>query len=490
MGKVFLIGAGPGDRELITLKAVRALEKCTAVLYDRLANRAILRHLREDCKIYYCGKEPGCHYKSQEEINDMLAALAKAGHIVGRIKGGDPFVFGRGGEEALRLYEEGIAFEVIPGVTSAISVLNYAGIPVTHRNIARSFHVFTGKSAKSLDMDWGAAAKLKGTLVFLMGLENIENITKNLAAKGMDERVPCAVIMKGTTARQQKVVGSLGNIAESVRDAGFRSPCIIVVGEVVKFNEYFDWYERKPLFGLNICVTRAKEQSKEIGERLLDLGAEVTEINTIKIKDCSHVIDDLMEQLCQYDYIVLTSVNGANLFFDRLKKLEYDIRKISASFAAIGPATADAIKERGIMPELIADSFVAEALFEKMKGRIRRGDKILLPRSKNARPYLCNALRDAGCDVDEIHLYEVVQGEMRRENGLRGVDIILFTSPSTVKNMIAMAGIEAVKNKECIAIGPVTQQELRNNGIPSEVCKTYSTQGIIDKLTETAENRF
>ncbi len=487
MGKVFLIGVGPGDQELITLKAVRALEKCTAILYDRLVNKAILRHLKEDCQIYYCGKEPDCHYQSQDEINDMLAELAQAGHIVGRIKGGDPFVFGRGGEEALRLYEEGISFEVIPGISSAISVLNYAGIPVTHRKMARSFHVFTGKSAENLELDWRTVAKLEGTLVFLMGLANLENITGNLVANGMDPRVPCAVIMNGTTAKQQKIVGPLGKIAELVRDAGFRPPSIIVVGEVVKFNEFFNWYERKPLFGLNICVVRSKEQTKGIRERLIDLGAGLTEINTIKIQDYSHRLDDYIGYLSQYDYIVLTSVNGAKLFFNRLKKLEYDLRKISAFFAAIGPATADAIKEKGIIPELVADSFVAEGLFDKMKGHLHPGDKILLPRSKKARPYLCDALRDSGCIVDEIHLYEVRPGDMLPEEGLRGVDIILFTSPSTVRNMIAMTGIEAVKNKRCIAIGPITQQELRDNGIRSEVCKLYTMQGMIDQLLETTE---
>lgn len=235
MSKVYLIGAGPGDEELITLKAIRALKKCTAVMYDRLANGELLKYLAPNCEIYYCGKEPGCHYKSQDEINKMLVKLAKEGHIVGRIKGGDPYVFGRGGEEALDILEENIEFEVIPGVTSPVSVLNYAGIPITHRGISRGFHIFTAMTKDKLDIDWKSVVNIGGTLVFLMGLGRLELITKGLIENGMDKEGKVAVVMKGTTSKQKKVIGNLENIVEKVKEAKLESPVIIVVGEVVSF---------------------------------------------------------------------------------------------------------------------------------------------------------------------------------------------------------------------------------------------------------------
>lgn len=483
MSKVYLIGAGPGDEELISVKAVRALGKCTAVLYDRLAGGNLLGYLKEDCKIYYCGKEPGCHYKTQDEINDMLVALSREGHVVGRIKGGDPYIFGRGSEEALRLYEEEIEFEVIPGITSAVSVLNYAGIPATHRKIAQSLHIYTGKSAEKLDIDWGTVAKLKGTLVFLMGLENLSNISEGLIQNGKSEDTPCAVIMRGTTSKQKKVTGTLKDISKKVKEAGLKSPCVIVTGEVVNFNEKLNWYEKKPLSGYNICVTRSKEQAAEMKQKLLDLGAEVTEINTIKIKNTSFELDKFGENISNYDYIVLTSVNGANIFFDYLKDKGYDVRKIKAVFAAIGPATADAIRIRGIMPEIIAEKFVAESLFESMEKVIKEGDRILLPRSKESRPYLNKALKDKGCIVDEAPIYEVVEGTLLNKDAFKDVDIVLFTSPSTVKNLLSMVGLDEIKTKRCIAIGPITAKELQNNGIEVDVCDEYTTDGIIKKLT-------
>ncbi len=487
MGKVYLIGAGPGDEQLLTLKAVSALGKCTAVMYDRLAGKGVLRHLNEKCEIYYCGKEPGCHYKTQDEINDMLVELVKKGHVVGRVKGGDPFVFGRGGEEILRLNEEGFDFEVIPGITSAISVLSYAGIPATHRKIAQSFHVFTGMSVDKLNIDWSAVAKLTGTLIFLMGLDNIEYITGKLISNGVKSDVPCAVVMRGTTSKQRKVVGTIQNIRDKVEQAGLKSPCIIVVGEVVNFHEEFSWFEKKPLFGINVCITRSKEQAGGIRETLLELGAEVTEINTIKIKNTSMNLDNYKDKLKDYNYIVLTSVNGVNVLFNRLKELKIDIRTIKAKLAAIGPATADALIERGIIPTIVSDEFVAEALFDKLKGEVKTRDSILLPRSKNARPFLYEALLGIGCNVDEVFTYEVVEGDILTDRPLDEVDIILFTSPSTVKNLIAMAGIESVSSKRCIAIGPITAAELTGNGIEFEMCDEYNIDGIVKKLLEITQ---
>ncbi|WP_027624225.1 uroporphyrinogen-III C-methyltransferase [Clostridium lundense] len=482
MEKVYLIGAGPGDEELITLKAVRMLKKCTAVMYDRLAGPGILKYLNEECEIYYCGKEPGCHYKTQEEINEMLVQLAKRGHVVGRIKGGDPFVFGRGGEEILRLIEENIEFEVIPGITSAISVPNYAGIPVTHRAIAQGFHVFTGMTADKLNIDWKAVANVGGTLIFLMGFKNLDIIRNRLMENGMSESTPCAIIMRGTTSKQKKAIGTLKDIKEKAEATKISSPCIILVGEVVQFNDKFNWFERKPLFGKNICVTRSREQAKELREKLSDLGAQVTEINAIKVKQTKNNLEGYMDKLKDYGYIVLTSVNGVNVFFDYLIQKEYDIRNMKAKFAAIGPATEKALLSRGIKAEIIAKEFVAEDLFVQMKPHLKEGDKILLPRSKQAREYLVGALNGIGCIVDEVTTYEIVKGDLPNPEAFEDVDIVLFTSPSIVRNMIDMVGLENLQKKQCLAIGPITAEELEKNGIEHLVCDEYTTDGMIHKL--------
>ena len=484
MGKVYLMGVGPGDAELITLKAIRMLGKCTAVMYDRLASTSVLKYLKDDCKIYYCGKEPGCHYKTQQEINDMLVTLAKNGHVVGRIKGGDPFVFGRGGEEAIALIEENIEFEVVPGITSPIAVLNYAGIPITHRGIAQSFHVFTAMSAEKLNIDWNAVAKLQGTMVFMMGFRNLGKIAENLISNGIDKNIPCAVVMSGTTSKQKKVVGNLGDIVAKVKKSEISSPCIIVVGEVVKFSQEFNWYEKKPLFGKNICITRSKEQSRELRENLSDLGAEVLEINSIEFKNTSYNLKSCKDKFTGYDFIALTSVNGVNFFFNYLNEIEFDIRKLKAKIAAIGPATANAIKDRGIIPEIVADHFVAESLFEKMKNYIKENDKVLIPRSKGSRPYLVEELRKSGCYVDEVFTYETICGKLRSESDIKGVDIIVFTSPSTVKNMITMVGIETIKSKAALAIGPITAKALSDVGIEAIICDVYSAKGVISKIVD------
>ncbi|MGH4139105.1 uroporphyrinogen-III C-methyltransferase [Clostridium sp.] len=484
MSKVYLIGAGPGDEELLTLKGKRILEKCDAVLYDRLANNSLLKYLNEDCKIYYCGKEPGCHYKTQEEINDMLVTLALSGNTVCRIKGGDPYVFGRGGEEALRLEKEKIDFEVIPGITSAIAVLNYAGIPVTHRGISQSFHVFTGQSAEKLDINWKSVATLSGTLIFLMGLKNIEVITKSLIDNNKDSECPCAVIMSGSTSKQKKIVGTLSNIYSKVLVSGLKSPCIIVVGRVVELGDNLNWYERKPLFGKNICITRSKEQCNEINEKLLDLGAQVTTINSIVIVDTSKCLLDYIKKIPSYNYLVFTSVNAVNLFFKYLRDNEFDIRKIGGEFCAIGPATAQAIKNMGISPLIIAEQFVSESLLAELEMHVKPGDKILIPGSKIARKYLGEELRKLNCSVDEVPIYEIGQGTLQNDGVFDNVDIVIFTSPSTVKNMISMLGINRIKEKECLAIGPITGKELSKNNIKYSVCDEYSCNGIIKNLLQ------
>ncbi|MEG2291617.1 MAG: uroporphyrinogen-III C-methyltransferase [Clostridium sp.] len=484
MSKVYIIGTGPGDEELLTLKGARILEKCTAVMYDRLVSNNILNYLNENCEIYYCGKEPGCHYKTQEQINEMLVKLAKQGHIVGRIKGGDPYVFGRGGEEVLSLVEENIEFEVIPGVTSPISVLNYAGIPITQRGISQSFHIVTGMSAGVLKINWKALAKENGTLAFMMGLDNLENIVENLVCNGKDINTPTAVVMRGTSSKQKKVVGTLENISEKAKEAKLKSPCIIAVGDVVTLNEKLSWYENKPLFGTNICVTRSREQSSNLKNKLRELGAEVTEINAIKIKETKINLDAYIDKLESYNHIILTSVNAVNIFFDYLIEKKYDIRKIKASFAVVGKATRKALENRGIQAFVMAREFVGEGLFKELEPHLNSGEKVFIPCSSLSREYLKVEIEKLGVEVDRVHTYDTVCGEIKNQNAFSEVDVILYTSPSTVNNMVEMLGVDKIKSKKNIAIGPQTFKALSSHNIECEMCKKHSEDGFLSEIVE------
>ncbi|MEG1481966.1 uroporphyrinogen-III C-methyltransferase [Clostridium sp.] len=484
MSKAYIIGTGPGDEELLTLKGKRVLKECTAVLYDRLVSNNILNYLNDDCEIYYCGKEPGAHYKTQEEINDSIVELAKKGHIVGRIKGGDPYVFGRGGEEVLALREENIEFEVIPGVTSPIAVLNYAGIPITHRGIAQSFHIVTGMSAKDLNVNFSALAKEKGTLVFMMGLSNIDSICEELMKFGKDKNTPAAVVMRGTSSKQRKVIGTLDTISEKSKEAKLQSPCIIVIGEVVNLSESLSWYENKPLFGKNICITRSRAQSKGIKEKLKTLGAEVTEINSIKIEDKSDKLNSYNDKLSSYDHIILTSVNGVNIFFDYLIKNEIDVRNIKAKFSVIGKATKKSLINRGVMPFKTGKEFVAEGLFKEIQNEIKSDDKVLLISSEKGRDYLKEEIFKITKSVERVNIYDVVEGTLKNKKAFDEVDIILFTSPSTVTNMIEMVSLDEIKEKQCVAIGPITSKALKDKGIKALVCKEHSEDGFIKELLE------
>jgi uroporphyrinogen III methyltransferase/synthase len=487
MSKVYIIGTGPGDEELLTIKAVKSLEKCTAVLYDRLVSNNVLNYLNEDCEIYYCGKEPGEHYKTQDEINEMIVSLARKGYVVGRIKGGDPYVFGRGGEEVLALQKDGIEFEVIPGVSSPISVLNYAGIPITHRGIAQSFHVVTGMSAENLNVNFKALAKENGTLVFMMGLNNLKDIIENLIKYGKDKSTPVAVVMRGTSSKQRKVIGTLEDIEEKVLLAGLKSPCIIAVGEVVKLNESLTWYEKKPLYGWNICITRSREQSQNLKEKLIELGAEVTEINSIKIESTSHNLDLYIDKIKKYDHILFTSVNSVNIFFDYLYEKNIDIRRIEAKISVIGKATKKVLKKRGIIPFKMAKEFLGEGLVEVLKPNIAKGEQVLIPCSSKSRDLLKDELINLGLKVDRVNIYDTVIGSVKNRNSFKEVDIVLFTSPSTVNNMIEMLGIDKIKEKRCIAIGPKTLETLKERGLKSYMCKKHSEEGFLEEIKELIE---
>lgn len=489
MSKAYIIGAGPGDEGLLTLKAVKVMKECTAVLYDRLIGNNVLSYLNDSCEVYFCGKEPGCHYKTQDEINAMLVELAKKGHIVGRIKGGDPYVFGRGGEEVLALEAENIPFEVIPGVTSAVAVMSYAGIPITHRGLSQGFHVLTGMSAATLNIQWEVLTKSQNTLVFLMGLENLGDIVNNLIENGKPKDTPCGVIMRGTTAKQKKVIGTLENIQELVKANNLKSPSIIVVGKVVTLSDKLNWFERLPLFGANVCITRTKKQAQSMKEKLRSLGAEVTEIPAIKIVDTSENLNQYKDDISSFDYIILTSVNGVNIFFDYLKDNNIDIRKIKAEFAVIGKATLNALQERGIIANIMADEFVAEGLVKELKNYELKDKKILMPISKNSRNIVEEFLRKQGSIVERVHIYETQKAELKNLSSFDSVNVIIFTSPSTVVNLVDMVGIDKVKEKLCIAIGPITYKALEDKSIDAVLSGVHSEDGAIEKLTEVWSER-
>lgn len=484
MSKVYIIGTGPGDEELLTVKAIKCLKKCTAVLYDRLVSNNILNYLNDDCVVYYCGKEPGAHYKTQEEINEMIVKLAKEGHIVGRIKGGDPYVFGRGGEEVLALKDDNIDFEVIPGVTSPIAVLNYAGIPITHRGIAQSFHIITGMSAKNLNVNFKALAMEEGTLVFMMGLSNLEYITSQLIENGKDSETPCGVIMRGTCSKQKKVIGKLSDIAEKVREAKLESPCIIVVGKVVELNEDLSWYEKKPLFGTNICVTRSQKQGTRLRDKLRDMGAEVTSLSAIEIEPTPDNLETYMHRLDEYNHILFTSVNSVNIFFDYLIKKEYDIRRLNAKISAIGKATWQSLEQRGIICFEKAREFAGEGLVQVLKPHISENDKILIPSSSLAKSDIADELEKLGAIVDRVFIYDTVKGTVRSKKAFDEVDIVFFTSPSTVYNLIDMVGLEALKQKHVIAIGQKTNKALQEYDLKADVCREHSEEGFLKEIVE------
>ncbi|WP_432665689.1 uroporphyrinogen-III C-methyltransferase [Wukongibacter baidiensis] len=496
-GKVYLVGAGPGDYKLITLKGLECIEKADVILYDRLINPKLLKYAKENVEIIYVGKAPNAHSYTQEEISQLILEKALEGNVVTRLKGGDPFVFGRGGEEALLLLEHNVPFEIVPGITSAISVPAYAGIPVTHRNVSSSFHVITGhedplKNKSSLDYE--ALGKLKGTLIFLMGVKNIESISSNLMKYGQSSERPVAVIRRGTTADQRILTGTLGNISQKVTEHGFKNPAIIIVGEVVNLAESLSWFDKKPLFGKRVLVTRTRTQASKLSEKIEELGGEAIEYPTIKIveNDDHTDIDKAIGQIEQYKWIVFTSVNGVKFFFDRMQKLSFDIRLLkNAKLCAIGPATSKELSDKGFVVDSIPEEYRAESIIDDLKDKINAGDKILLPRADIARKVLEEELIKLGADVDNIHVYKTIVPEHESSELIslleeKKIDIVTFTSSSTVKNfckILGMENLELLKGVLVAAIGPITAETAHEIGVKVDIeAKEYTIDGLVDAI--------
>lgn len=495
-GIVYLVGAGPGDPELMTLKGRRCVKEADVIVYDRLVNQVLLEERKPDCKLIYVGKESRNHVKTQDEINEILYQEAKAGNNVLRLKGGDPYVFGRGGEEGEYLFERNIPFEVVPGVTSAIGGLTYAGIPITHRELSRSFHVITGHlKNENEELDWEVLSKLKGTLVFLMGVSNLKNITSNLMKNGMDKDTPAAMINWATTPRQRTVSGTLSTIYDIAIEEKMTSPSLIVIGEVVDLRETLDFYSKKPLFGKNILITRGMGQRDDVISKLRKLGANPISMPTIEIEEIkpNKDLDKAIHNLENFTYVVFTSINGVNIFFNRLFELNYDARKLAGlKIGAIGSNTKAAIREYGLNVDFMPKEYVGESLVAELKKEISKDDKILIPRAESGRPFIVEELAKI-CKVDEVKTYKTITS--KQDNGyiidnLKDLDsyYLLFSSPSTFKNFIEIAGEDAdslIKKGEIISIGPVTSQAIKEAGYEVyKQAKTYNYDGIVEMLLE------
>ncbi len=500
-GKVYLIGAGPGDEELITLKGLQCIKDADAVVYDRLATDRLLNHVRENARIIFVGKMPDKHVYTQDEINETLVELAKEGKTVARLKGGDPFVFGRGGEEALVLAYEGIDFEVVPGVTSAVAAPAYAGIPVTHRGISSSFSVITGHEDPNKELsqiNWQSLATATDTLCFLMGMSNLESIVDKLIKYGRPPTTHVAIIRWGTRPLQQTLIGNLENIVERAREKDFKAPAVIVVGEVVDLNADLKWYDDKPLINKKIVVTRARSQASDLSSRIKALGGEPLEFPSIKIvppDDSYEHLDNSLAKISSYDWLIFTSINGVEKFFDRYFSHDRDIRELgNIKICAIGPKTKEGIEQMGIKVDVIPSEYRAEAVLEAMKPKVKKGEKILIPRAKIAREILPKSLAEMGLEVDVAPAYMTVRETenaetLRKALENQEIDAITFTSSSTVENFVQILGaddyVSLLENVFIACIGPITADTCKKLGIKvDKIAREYTIPGLTETLLE------
>ena len=497
-GRVYLVGAGPGDYGLITVKGLELLKRADVLVYDRLANSEYIGETKPGCELIYVGKASADHTMSQEDINRTLEKNAKEGKMVVRLKGGDPYVFGRGGEEGIHLREKGIEFEVVPGVTSAIGGLAYAGIPITHRGIATSLHVITGhKKEGDLDLEWDALARVRGTLVFLMGVKNLEKICKNLIACGKEPSTPAAIVSRASTSLQSTVTGTLEDICEKAVQNNVKPPSLIVIGEVVSLREELSFFEGRPLFGKKIVITRARSQASALSKRLQELGASVIQMPAIEIQKImpDRGLSRAVDEISKYTCLVFTSTNGVEVFFEKLHEKGLDSRSLhGAKIAAIGDATQRELLKHGIRADIVPERFVSESLAEELSKVLNEDDRVLLPRARGARIILKEEL-DKICTVDEVATYEAVipkeESDVNRQTMLsEKFDYITFTSSSTVTNFIWMIGsdnMHVLDGMKKVSIGPVTSKTAKSKGIDIDIeADEYNIDGIVKAILEDA----
>ena len=494
-GKVYLVGAGPGDPELLTLKARRLLETADVVIFDRLVDERILAWAKPGAELVDVGKRPGAKGKNaQAGINALLVAKAREGKAVVRLKGGDPFVFGRGGEEALALAYARVPFEVVPGVSSAVAAPAYAGIPITHRGLASNVTVVTGsedpgKAASAVD--WNALAKTRGTLVVLMGRENLRSIADALVEGGLPPATPVALVRWGTKPQQHTLVGTLSGIAGAADAAGVEPPVVAVVGDVVRLRAKLNWFESQPLFGKRVLVTRTRAQAGVLSAMLTERGALPIEVPTIELKPlATKRLDKAIKALDTYDWVVLTSANAVDILFEKFEASGRDARALhGVAVAAIGPATAERLRAKGIVPDLVPDEYISEAVVKGLAKLGIAGKRVLLPRSDIGREALAQGLEALGAKVDELPLYgnATPTGAAKRLKAALagGVDIATFSSSSTVRNLAKLLGgdLSPLSGATIACIGPVTAETAGELGLKvGIVAKDYTVAGLVEAL--------
>ncbi len=496
-GFCYLVGAGPGDPGLFTLRGKECLATAQVVIYDALCSPELLRFAPESAELIFAGKRSGKHTLSQTEMNRLLVEKAQKGFRVVRLKGGDPFLFGRGGEEAEALADAGVPFEIVPGVTSITAGPAYAGIPVTHRSHNACFTVFTGhedpeKSASKLDYE--AVARASGTKVMLMGVERIDAIAQALIANGMPLDTPVALIRWATTGRQQTLEGTLNNIAQQVREAHFSAPAIAVFGEVVTLRKKLNWFESRPLFGKRVAVTRSRQQAGVLLQALRNLGADAFELPTIRIEPPRDIkaFRELVSEAHSYDWLVFTSPNGVDAFFRVFFEIYQDAREIGGvRIAAIGPTTADHLRSYRLQVDLLPEKYMAESLVEAFQKEVDVENlRILLAHAEGSRKLLFEELTRLGAIVDEAIAYRTVPEVEDVSGGVQrfrqeGADLITFTSSSTAENFAALQ-LPLPKNLKIASIGPVTSQTLKQLGFQVDIEATEHTiPGLVGAIRTT-----
>jgi uroporphyrinogen III methyltransferase / synthase len=484
---VYLVGAGPGDPGLLTARALELIAGADVIVYDRLIPDAALEGARADAVLLYAGKEGGGPSISQDEIERMLIEHGRAGREVVRLKGGDPFVFGRGGEEAEALRAQDIPFEVVPGVTAGVAAPAYAGIPVTHRDAASAVAFVTGHENPSKPesaLDWRALAEFPGTLVVYMGVRQLASIAEQLIAGGRAAETPAAVIERGTFTGQRVVTATIATIAASAAQQGIRAPAIAVFGDVAALRERLAWFEERPLSGVSVAVTRARAQASGLASRLRVLGADVAEAPAIRISPLDNPLPDLRS----YDLVCLTSPNGVRLLFERMADTGLDARVLSgARIAAIGPGTAATLRNHGVIADIVPERFVAEGLVEALAGIPVK--HALVARAAEARDVLPDALRERGAEVDVMALYETVAESLSdaQLDAVGRADYVTFTSSSTVRFLFEAIDGRVQLNARLVSIGPVTSDALRAHGHEPDVeAVSHDIDGVIDALVADA----
>jgi len=494
-GVVYLVGAGPGDPGLMTARALQLIAGADSILYDRLIPEGALDGAGPDAELVYVGKAPGDAAMSQDQIGDELVERAQRGLSVVRVKGGDPFVFGRGGEEAEACRDAGVEFEVVPGVTSGVAAPAYAGIPVTHRDDASAVAFVTGHedpAKPETALDWDALARFPGTLVLYMGVKNLGEIARRLAEGGRDPAQAAAAIERGTLPGQRVAVATLGTLADEVERLGLRPPSILVFGPVAARREEIGWLERRPLYGKRVVVTRARAQASGMARTLEALGAEVVELPAIRIEPTigSSEVRAAVDSLHTYALVCVTSPNGARLLFEAMDGAGRDARALSqAQIAAIGPGTARALKERGVIADVVPERFVAEAMVEALAEVPIEGKPVLVARAAEARDVLPDALRGRGAEVDVVALYTTVRETPTPEDieAAMEADYVTFTSSSTVKNFLEVTGGRTPEGARVVSIGPVTSETAREAGIEVAVeAESHDPDGLVRALVEDA----